>query len=174
MPIPRREPCPRHPSIPKVFCSCQSRGTNENPIFSMIESEYLGAPVIELLKNGRRIHQWDAHFAFGVRKAEILLTCIDVLYEFGWGSDDERRNFQSRTVQEGPHSLRVSVEFFRDFIYSTGELIEEPWLRLESLNGFPTVKGLGRLKCRAIWALREQIGEWVTRNGGWRQHRVAA
>jgi hypothetical protein len=23
------------------------------------------------------------------------------------------------------------------------------------------------MKCRAIWALREQIGEWIANNGGW-------
>ena len=167
-----RERCPRHPSIPKEFCSCQSRGTNENPVFSMVASEYLGSPVIELHKNGGPIHCWDKHFAFGVRKAEMLLTCIDALYEFAWASSDERQNFQPRTIQEGPHSLRVSVEFYRDFVWSTGALIEEPWLRLESLSGYPAVKGLGVMKSRAVWCLREQIGEWVAKNGGWR--RVAA
>lgn len=170
-----RERCPRHPSIPKDFCSCQSRrGTPENPVFSMIEDAYFGSAVVELLKNGGSIHRWNEHFRFGVRTAEMLLVCIDMLYEFAWASDEERCSFQPRTIQEGPHSLHVSVEFYRDFVWSTGELIEEPWLRLESLNGYPVVKGLGVMKCRAVWSLREQVGEWISRNGGWtRARRVA-
>lgn len=167
-----REPCPIHPSIPKDFCSCRGRGgrTSAGPVFTIRESTFEGYPVIELLKSGGPIHRYDQHFRFGVARAEMLLACLDPIYEFAWASDEERRTFKPRIVQEGPRSIRVSVEFYEDFTWSTGELIEEPWLRLESLDGRHLVKGLGVMKCRAVWILREEIGEWVARQRYYRYY----
>lgn len=166
MPNDYRTPCPLHPSL-RGFCACKTstRGTNLSPIFSIRETEYQGYPVIELLKNGGPIHRFDQHFRFGVRKAEMLLACLEPLREFAYAGDEERRLFKSRTVQEGPRSILVYVEFKECFEWSTGQRIEQPWLRLQSGTGYwPRVKGIGAMKCRAIWVLREQIGEWVARN----------
>ena len=158
--------CPLHPSL-RGFCACRTstRGTSLSPIFSVRESEYQGYPVIELLKNGGPIHNFDQHFRFGVRKAEMLLACLEAIKEFAYATDEERRRFRSRTVQEGPQAILVYVEFKEYFEWSTGQRVEQPWLRLQSGNGYwPRVKGIGVMKCRAIWILREQIGDWLARN----------
>ena len=166
MPDYSRTPCPLHPSLAR-FCACRTstRGTGLSPIFSVRESEYQGYPVIELLKNGGPIHKFDQHFRFGVRKAEMFLACLKSIKEFAYGTDEERRRFQSRTEQEGPQAILVYVEFRHYFDWSTGQRVEQPWLRLQSGHGYwPRVKDIGAMKCRAIWILREQIGEWFSRN----------
>ena len=136
MPSTFREPCPKHPSM-KGYCACQisTRGTTLPPKFSVVETEYAGYPVIELLKNGGPMHMYDSHFRFGVRKAEMLLACLDGLKEFAWASDDERRAFGRRLYQEGPRAVLVTVEFRDYFQLSTGGLVNQPWLRLESPSG---------------------------------------
>ncbi len=163
-----RKFCRKHPSM-RGFCACDrsARGTNLTPIFSLHEGKYLGYPLIEVLKNGGPIHRFDSHFSFGVRKAEMIIACLEPIKEFAWASDEERRSFESRTIQEGPRAIRVFVEFRENFEWSTGELVEQPWLRLESVTGYwPRIKGLGVMKCRAVWTLREEIGEWVGRHTG--------
>lgn len=155
------ERCDKHPSIPKAYCSCTSARRNGTPTFSMIAGRFEGNPVVEILKNGGPIHRNDQHFVIGVRKAEMLLACVDALKEFGWGSDAERAAFRPRIVQEGRDSIRVSIEHFTEFVRSTGELVNEPFLRLEAINRPHLVKGLGVMKCRAVWALRDHIGDWL-------------
>ncbi|HXE90867.1 MAG TPA: hypothetical protein VNK82_07895 [Terriglobales bacterium] len=127
--------------------------------------EVHGYPVVEILKNGGPIHQYDSHFRFGRHKAELLLACLPALREFGWSSDEERLRFQPRTFdkRELGVSVKVFVEMHPHFEWSTGELIEEPWLRLQAIFPDQSHLGLGVMKCRAVWSVQDDLRDWVCR-----------
>ena len=165
-----RERCPKNASMLKAYCShCQGtqRGTLDNPSFSLKESHYHGFPVIEVLKNGGSIHVWDSHFRFGLRKAEMHITCLSVLREFGWSSDDERLGFKSKLIENRKRGLRIQVyiEMHPEFEHSSGATIERPWLRLEALPPDKDHIGLGMMKCRAVAAVQDDLKRWLQRNG---------
>lgn len=165
------EPCEKFPSLDRRSCAhCQGSalGTQENPNFSVREGfdEVHGYPVIEILKNGGSIHQYDAHFRFGRRKAEMLLTCLRALKEFGWCAAEDRLQFRSRIVEDPALGLRVRVfaEMQRYFERSTGQLVHEPWLRLHALPPDQSRLGLGVMKCRAIWSVQDELRGWLGRH----------
>lgn len=154
------------------FCShCQGTapGTQENPQFSIKEDfdEVHGYPVVEILKNGASIHQYDSHFRFGRRKAEMLLTCLPALKEFSSSSHDEKLGFQPRIFEDQKRgiSVRVYVEMHPEFEYSTGQIISKPWLRLQAMAPDEFHLGLGGMKCRAVWSVQDELHAWVRRHG---------
>ena len=130
----------------------------------MKEDEFHGYPIVEVLRDGGPIHDWDRHFRFGLEKAEILLAALPVLKQFALASDEERYNFAPQVVRS--HEMRISLNIFvemrPDFVWSTGELIERPYLQLVPL---PVGKrgriGLGALKCEAICGVQEDLRTWV-------------
>jgi hypothetical protein len=163
---PLSERCEKYPSMERRFCShCQgpALGTRENPYFSIREDEYDGYPVVEILKNGGPIHADDANFRFGVRKAEMLLACLPALKTFGWGSDKERYSFQPQTFEDREIGISVFVEMHPNFVRSTGELINEPWLQLETTPQTESPLRLGVMKCKAVCSVQDELRAWVRR-----------
>src|SRR5271165_674445 len=141
-------------------CKGQARGTEQNPNFSIIESFYRGNPAIEVLKNGGPVHRHDEHFQFGCRKARILIACLPALKIFGWPSNaEDRTNFQAQIFTES--HLGISIEVFAttnpNFVLSSGELIDRYWLDLREMPSLEIHKGLGVMKCRAVWSVQDQI-----------------
>jgi hypothetical protein len=138
-----------------------------NPEFSIKEDfdEVHGYPVIEILRNGAQIHEYDRHFRFGRRKAKMVLACLPALKKFAWPSDDENLRFQEETfpVPDLGIRVRVFVEVHPDFTRSTGEQITEPWLRLQTVPYDELHLGLGRMKCRAVWSVQDQLRDWMNR-----------
>ena len=132
---------------------------------SIREDSYEGYPTIELLANGGPIHfsggSRKGRLTFGIRKARMLLACLEPIKEFADAADDnERQRLEPQSVQEGPNSISVSLE--PDFKLPSGVQVNKPFLKCE-LPGTDTVKGLGAMKCRAVWELREEIREWLAR-----------
>jgi hypothetical protein len=165
-----QERCPKNPSMLKAYCShCQGteRGTAENPHFSLKESYFNGCPVVEVLKNGGAVHSHDTNFRFGVRKAQMLVSCMHALREFWQSSDDNRLTFKPRIIEDQKMGLRVKiyVEMYADFELSTGTTVDRPWLRLKALPPDNDHLGLGVIKCRAVCALKEELKQWLGRHG---------
>jgi hypothetical protein len=157
------EYCQKFPSIPKLFCAhCQGtvRATAEHPQFSIVETSYCGYPVIEVLKNGGPIHAHDQHFRFGRRKVEMLLAAMPAIHDFRWCSDEDRLRFEPRLIRDdrGRLGVRIYVEAYPEFEYSTGEIIYRPWLRLDSGD---VHLGLGVMKCWAVWSVRDELRSWL-------------
>jgi hypothetical protein len=164
-----QERCPKNPSMPKAYCShCQGikRGTVDNPLFSLREHYSNGFPIVEVLKNGGPVHWYDREFQFGVRKAQMLLACVNVLWEFWQSSEADRRDFRSPPIVDQRHGLHVLifVKMHPDFERS-GERIERPWLHLQAWPGEGLSIGLGAMKCRAIYAVKEDLRDWLRGQG---------
>jgi hypothetical protein len=94
----------------------------------------------------------------------MFLACLPAIHTFAWGAAEERRGFQPRVYQEGDRAIRVSVEMRPYFWCSTGAFVDEPYLRFEVLNAWEVRRGIGVMKSRAIWTLREDIGDWLARH----------
>ncbi len=160
--------CPLNPSMYKRYCShCQgtSRGTSQNPHFSIVESFYRSYPVVEILKNGGQVHRHDKHFRFGCRIARILLACVPALKRFAWPSNAaDRAEFQPQIFTEDV--LGVTIEVFAtmnpNFVVED-ELIEIYWLNLKELPSLEIHKGLGVMKCRAVCSVQDELRNWLAR-----------
>jgi hypothetical protein len=138
------------------------------PRFSIMEYRYHRQPIVEILKDGGPVHAKDKHFRFGLRKAQMVLACMDVLKEFGWSTDEERLCFQPQIIEDRDLgiSVRVFVEMQPDFVRSTGELIDERWLKLEASPPYQSDSlGLGVMKCRALSSVQGELRAWVRRRG---------
>jgi hypothetical protein len=164
------EKCDKFPSLLKRDCAhCRgtARGTRENPNFSLVETSENGFPLVEILKNGGPVHRFDSHFRFGVRKAEMLLACLPALKEFGWSGNCERLQFDSRlfVIPRRRTRILIFVEMHEDFEYSTGELIQRPWLMFQELPSGEVHLGLGIMKSRAVWSVQDELGDWLARYG---------
>jgi hypothetical protein len=164
--MPREDRCPLNPSFRKSECShCQrtGRGTRDNPIFSIREDRYQSNPVVVILKDGAAIHAWDSYFGMGTQKVRIALCCIEVLRDF-WIKDGYRNEqFFDRTIVDPNGRLRVQVfiAWHRDFERSDGEPVDKPFLHLRGLPPDSGEIGLGVIKCRAIYELREELRDWL-------------
>lgn len=161
--------CEKFPSMEKRFCShCQGTapGTDQNPNFSIKEHIENGTPLVEVLKNGGQVHRYDAHFRFGIHKARMLLACLPALKQFGWSSLEEKSNFEPQifTLPQNGTKIKVFVEMHEDFEYSTGELIQQPWLFFQELPSGQIHLGLGVIKCRAVCSVQNALVDWLRRH----------
>ena len=167
--MPTEEKCPLNPSLRKSECShCQrtGRGTRDNPIFSIREDTYLGNPVIVILKDGAAIHAWDSYFGMGAQKLRIVLACVEVLRDF-WLKDGCRNEaFQDRTISDPSGRLKVEVfvVWHPTFDRSDGEQVDKPYLHLRAVPPNAGEIGLGVIKCRAIYELREELRRWLNQH----------
>jgi hypothetical protein len=50
---------------------------------------------------------------------------------------------------------------YPDFEWSTGKLIERPWLRLQAMPPDESHLGLGVMKCRAVWSVQDDLWDWA-------------
>jgi hypothetical protein len=165
-----QERCAKYTSMLKAYCShCQGteRGTADNPRFSLREEYFDGYPVVEVLKNGGPVHRFDSNFRFGVRKAQMLLACVDLLREFCNSSDVQRLALKPRVVEDQRHGLRIriQVEMHPDFEHSSGRTIDRPWLLLQGLPPDKDRIGLGTIKCRAICEVGDDLNRWLRSQG---------
>ena len=92
--------------------------------------------MVEVLKDGGPVHKYDDHFRFGIRKAQMLLACVEVLREFWQSTEEQRLAFKPRLIEDQRMRLQVSifVEMHPDFEYSTGQTVDRPWLRLNVVH----------------------------------------
>ena len=138
------------------------------PHFSLVEVDaFNGCPLVEVLKDDGPVHPFDKHFRFGVRKAQMMLACVNILGEFWRADREEKLRFETREITDDRHGVhvRISVEMNPYFIYSTGARIETPWLHLEALRPPNEHIGLGSSKCRAICNVKKGLEDWLQQKG---------
>lgn len=156
--------CLKYPSLPKAYCShCQGFARSQRPTFSTNASvDRTYGPLIEVLKDGGPIHCYDSHFRFGPAKGAAMLACVEVLREFGWATDSERRLFEPRLVTNEFFALSANAYITMQpmFQWSSGITVHRPFLHIQ-IVGKSTHIGLGPLKCQAICAVREELLRWT-------------
>jgi hypothetical protein len=153
----------------RAYCShCQgtSRGTKDNPAFSIKEIFGHGFPLVEVLKDGGQVGWWDEHFQFSVRKAQMLLSCLPLLKEFWQSSDEQRRNLEPKIMPNDVDGsrIRVYVKMYPEFELASGRTIDKPYLYLQALPPYDETIGLGAVKCRAICEVAEDLRKWLAKH----------
>jgi hypothetical protein len=118
--------------------------------------------VVEILKDGGPVHPYDEHFRFGIQKARLLLGALEVIKEFAANTDDEGNTaVKSQFIHdESGAVLQIWVEMHEEFVRSTGERIQRPWLQIRRLPNGPQI-GTGVQKAKAISALARELRTWV-------------
>jgi hypothetical protein len=130
-----------------------------------MESVYRGYPVVEILKNGGPVHRHDEHFRFGCPVARILLACLPALKVFAWPSNEkDRTEFEPQIFTENNLGIEIEVfvEMNRNFVVYD-ELIEKYWLNLKELPTGEIHKGVGVMKCKAVFSLQDELRSWLAR-----------
>jgi len=139
----------------------------EPPEYSIKEGVFKGLPVVEILHQGGAIHEFDEHFRFGVKKAKLILACMEIVEELAATQFGEMPAIENQTVVDSINGDQISliVESFREWQHSSGRTIKVPWIRLQS-DKYPDVHiGFGQKKAKAIVCLRRKTAEWVDRSG---------
>jgi hypothetical protein len=162
--MPEMDRCDKNPSLPKAYCAhCQDliqRAMLHTP-FSIKEGHSNGFPIVEILKEGGPIHFRDSEFQFGKRKVQMFLACIPVLREFWHSTDEKRRLFKSCLINNQELGLQVKVEMRPDFVNSSGQLVDRPFLFLETVTPDDTHIGIGGSKCQAICEVEQDLRKWL-------------
>lgn len=110
---------------------------------------------------------YDEHFRFGVRRAQMLLACVEVLDEFWKSTEEERLAFTPRFIENRSQRLRIvaMAQMHPNFEHSTGLIVDRPWLRIKALPPDTEHIGLGMIKCRAVCAVKGDLMLWLKSNG---------
>jgi hypothetical protein len=119
--------------------------------------------MVEILKDKGPIHLFDEHFQFGLEKARLLLDALPILAEFATNTKaNGTTTVTPQTFLNETKSRKLLVSVHRDFLHSSGRLIHQPWLQIDSIpfNANRTI-GVGVQKAKAICALSSQLGKWV-------------
>ena len=129
-------------------------------LYELRPGVYMGNPVVEILKNGGPVHPYDEHFRFGLAKGRLLLAALDAIRQFAAVGDDIVERFTSEGPPQGIASdaLTIWIELHPEFVRSTGETVDRPWLHMRSSTA--TI-GVGYEKAKAVCALSDQLRQWV-------------
>ena len=123
---------------------------------------YKGSPVVEIVKDGGPVHPHDEHFRFGVAKARLLLTALPMIRHFAEVGDEivDVIPGELAVPDTSGGAVKVWVEMHPEFVRSSGETIDRPWLHMRSSA---VSIGVGYEKAKAICALADQLRQWVER-----------
>ena len=153
--MPSEDRC-RHGMIRTQCHICQAP-----PEYEMKEDIYKGNPIVELFHNGGPIHERDAHFRFGEKKAKLFLACMDIVKELAATQGDEMPDIKNQKVIDAVSGDTISVELKREIDLSNNRRLKIPWVHLQSGKYSNLDIGFGRRKAKAIVALRRQLAAWA-------------
>ncbi len=143
------------------------------PRYQLRTFVFEGNRMVEVLKDGGPVHAYDSHFQFGTKKAKLLLAALPVIQEFAAHTqDDGTTTVTSQVVVDGTtgSQFQVWVEMHEDFVHSSGQHVQRPWLQIEALSIDSDCRiGLGVQKAKAICAVAPDLSEWVSRGDAQRQ-----
>ena len=152
--------CP-HGMPQEEWCSICSGGNvahtprlQDPATFSAHEDVYKGNPTFEILNDGGVFNKvTKTRFRFGVRKAKMLLDCIEVIEQFAFTTDAGRQNFKI------PDNQRWNIRHVPHFINKFDQLRNEPYLQFKEDTSLKL--GVGAKRCQALWELRGEIRDFV-------------
>jgi hypothetical protein len=146
------------------------------PRFEFVEAGKINRWVrhgAEILKDGGPLHEWEDHFYFGPREAEIFITALPIIKRFAEETTPGRISpICDQTTLSRPWGFRVEANAAFGFSVP-GRYIRQPYLKLrrsdvrERLTTAPigdvarADANIGITKCLALIAVAKDIENWV-------------
>ena len=135
------------------------------PTFTLIEEEFRGNTIVEILKDGEPF--WEnlagagRHFSFGQLKASAILRCMAVIERFV-DTDGKYPSDGYYVEVQDPFLKRVyHVSCERSFCTTSGRLVCSPYLDIRKPDCERLVK-FGLLKATALLELKDEIEGFVS------------
>ena len=131
--------------------------------FTIKRSRFHGSPTIEILKDGEPF--WEdlpsakKHFTFGVKKAILLLGCIDEIKNFVDSKGENPVTFKPIGVKSQKWKTECELRRYDGF-KRFGAWAERPYLEIQS----ETTIRFGLLKAEAILLLQVEIQNFVMKH----------
>jgi hypothetical protein len=97
--------------------------------------------------------------------ARVLLASLPALKAFAFPSSERpRTEFEPQFFREDTLgiTIEVFVEMNPNFVVRD-ELIEKCWLNLRELPTGEVHKGVGVMKCKAVWSVQDDLKRWLIR-----------
>ena len=133
--------------------------------YELRRGSFEGNPVVEIMKNGGPVHRHDEHFRFGLEKARLLLVAEPVIDQFLQAGDQFSLARRTLTDPERQTTMVAWVQLEPEFVRSTGETLDRPYLYLESQRSSARI-GIGYEKAKALRAVRAELRAWVAKPAG--------
>ena len=132
--------------------------------YSIREGTYKGNPYIEILRNELPFFDdisFKKEFKFGLNKAKMIITCIDIIYLFSITDGQKPEAGVTYCINNGILNIDCYYKKQDEFTTSFGKRVEKPYLVLESES---TSKGFGLQKAEALLLLKEGIKEFIAKH----------
>jgi hypothetical protein len=131
--------------------------------YSLKESIYKGHPVIIPLKEGKAILPIDQDFQFGIKKAIILMECIDIIRDFISFQDGVKLDESEKSIFV--NDILIKYNFENSFIGKYGKKVNKPIVHFwwKTKYGGDGIR-FGKEKAKAIYYLQAEIRKWIERN----------
>ena len=149
--------------FPRAWCAHCTPAENIAAQYELVPAGLAnGYPIVELLRDGGPIHEFDEHFRFGRSKAKLILAAMENLERFSRGE-----KIKGGLVSDSHgNSGRIIVQFWPDFMRSDGRYVNASWLSLEDPMHPGSGIGIGYQKSLACIALKDEILRWVQSQRG--------
>jgi hypothetical protein len=131
--------------------------------YTIKESTYKNHPVIIPLYDGKEIHELDPDFQFGISKAKILISCMDIIKEFLAYRENEKLDETNKSVIR--NNLLINYRYNNSFIGKFNKKVNKQVLHFwwENRYGSDGIR-FGRKKAEAIYYLESEIKNWIKKH----------
>ena len=129
-------------------------------VYSIIESEHFGNPVIEILVDGDiwgSVYGYDENFRFGLIKAKMIIAGMNKIEEFYNSNGKSPPLLEEIGIEDNKYSVLCRCVVHDEFPVK-GKIIEKPYLKL--IGKYDNI-GFGLEKARALLDLEEEIKQFI-------------
>lgn len=131
-----------------------SRCNPQIPHYELRECSFCGHPLVEVLKDGGPIHEFDQYFRLNPVEAAALVAVAPLLREFPQIAVNEIRIHQADGAAWGLFKRKGTIH---------GKWCE--WLEIFDASSVDHARAkVGHQKCEAICALEPQLRAWLQTN----------
>ena len=132
--------------------------------YSVIESNFKGHPVIEILKNDKEFgaeFPSDQNFKFGVNKAKMIVAAMDIIKQFYNSKAKLPKTGESIKIKDDNIEFHFYCTKYDEFEFGGHKKIHKPYLELDAEF---TKISFGLVKTNALIELEEEIKEFAKKD----------